>query len=128
MVNELEERERAFKKAKMDQQHDEASRWQETEKIKDEGRRLREERENELRKREQARQPPVEDDMEAPSLGLYHRNYCLPNSDQIPRSARYYYPPQVQTVRTPGFDDPGRIGGIACRVRRDRHRVDRNII
>ncbi|KAJ7355466.1 hypothetical protein DFH08DRAFT_500488 [Mycena albidolilacea] len=68
MVNELEERERAFKKAKMDQQRDEASRWQETEKIKDEGRRLREERENELRKREQARQPPVEDDMEAPSL------------------------------------------------------------
>ncbi|KAF8216275.1 hypothetical protein K438DRAFT_1914284 [Mycena galopus ATCC 62051] len=69
MVTELEERERAFKKAKMDQQRDEASRWQETEKIKDEGRRLREERENELRRREQeARQPPAEDDMEAPSL------------------------------------------------------------
>ncbi|KAJ7245176.1 hypothetical protein B0H12DRAFT_1128040 [Mycena haematopus] len=69
MVTELEERERAFKKAKMDQQRDEASRWQETEKIKDEGRRLREERENELRRREQeARQSVVEDEMEAPSL------------------------------------------------------------
>ncbi|KAJ7108688.1 hypothetical protein C8R44DRAFT_803357 [Mycena epipterygia] len=69
MVTELEERERAFKKAKMDQQRDEANRWQETEKIKDEGRRLREERANELRKREaEAQQPPVDDDLEAPSL------------------------------------------------------------
>ncbi|KAF7370775.1 Pre-mRNA-splicing factor cwf23 [Mycena sanguinolenta] len=69
MVNELEERERAFKKAKMDQKRDEANRWQETEKIKEEGRRLREERENELRKREQeARQLPAEDEIEAPSL------------------------------------------------------------
>ncbi|KAJ6470570.1 hypothetical protein C8R47DRAFT_988662 [Mycena vitilis] len=68
MVNELEERERAFKKAKMDQQRDEATRWQETEKIKDEGRRLREERENELRKREAETRQATEDDMEAPSL------------------------------------------------------------
>ncbi|KAF7356778.1 J domain-containing protein [Mycena venus] len=69
MVTELEERERAFKKAKIDQQRDEASRWQETEKIKDEGRRLREERENELRRREQeANRPPAEDNMDAPSL------------------------------------------------------------
>ncbi|KAJ7666017.1 hypothetical protein DFH06DRAFT_1040787 [Mycena polygramma] len=68
MVNELEERERAFKKAKMEQQRDEATRWQETEKIKDEGRRLREERENELRKREAETRQATEDDMEAPSL------------------------------------------------------------
>ncbi|KAJ7914894.1 hypothetical protein B0H13DRAFT_424052 [Mycena leptocephala] len=68
MVTELEERERAFKKAKMDQQRDEVSRWQETEKIKDEGRRLREERENELRKRESEARRPAEDDMEAPTL------------------------------------------------------------
>ncbi|KAJ6557987.1 hypothetical protein B0H19DRAFT_1261554 [Mycena capillaripes] len=68
MVTELEERERAFKKAKMDQQRDEANRWQETEKIKAEGRRLREERENEFRKREAEARQPEEDDMEAPSL------------------------------------------------------------
>ncbi|KAI5888469.1 DnaJ-domain-containing protein, partial [Schizophyllum commune H4-8] len=44
MVEELEERERAFKKAKMEQQKEEVARWHETEKIKEEGKRLREER------------------------------------------------------------------------------------
>ncbi|KAJ7629356.1 hypothetical protein DFH06DRAFT_1006100 [Mycena polygramma] len=68
MVNELEEREPAFKKAKMEQQRDEATRWHETEKIKDEGRRLREERENDLRKREAQMRQATDDDMEAPSL------------------------------------------------------------
>ncbi|KAJ6482166.1 hypothetical protein C8R47DRAFT_1322071 [Mycena vitilis] len=68
MVNELEERERAFKKAKMEQQRDEATRWHETEKIKDEGRRLREERENDLRKREAEMRQAPEHDFEAPSL------------------------------------------------------------
>ncbi|KAJ7707724.1 hypothetical protein B0H17DRAFT_1156268 [Mycena rosella] len=69
MVTELEERERAFKKAKLDQQRDEANQWQANEKIKDEGRRLREERENELRKREaEARQPAADEEVEAPSL------------------------------------------------------------
>ncbi|KAK7031330.1 J domain-containing protein [Favolaschia claudopus] len=69
MLTELEERERAFKKAKTDQQRDEANRWQETEKIKDDGRRRREERENELRQREkEANRPHVDDDADAPSL------------------------------------------------------------
>ncbi|KAJ7468041.1 DnaJ-domain-containing protein [Mycena latifolia] len=68
MVTELEERERAFKKAKLDQQRDEANRWQENEKIKDEGRRLREERENELRRRETEAWQPVDEEVEAPSL------------------------------------------------------------
>ncbi|KAJ7100076.1 DnaJ domain-containing protein [Mycena belliarum] len=68
MVTELEERERAFKKAKMDQQRDEVNRWQENEKIKDEGRRLREERETELRKREAEAQRATDEEVEAPSL------------------------------------------------------------
>ncbi|KAJ7204779.1 hypothetical protein GGX14DRAFT_646270 [Mycena pura] len=70
MLSELEERERAFKKAKMNQETDEASRREETERIKDEGRRMREERENGLRSRpSDVRPPPVEDDAdEAPSL------------------------------------------------------------
>ncbi|KAJ6582886.1 hypothetical protein DFH09DRAFT_1260253 [Mycena vulgaris] len=68
MVTELEERERAFKKARMDQQRDEVNQWQANEKIKDEGRRLREERENELRKREAAARQPTEDELEAPTL------------------------------------------------------------
>ncbi|KAJ7269662.1 hypothetical protein C8J57DRAFT_1322660 [Mycena rebaudengoi] len=68
MVVELEERERAFKKAKMEQQKEEADQWQETEKIKDEGRRLREERENEIRRREMEARQSKEDDLEAPRL------------------------------------------------------------
>ncbi|KAJ7043461.1 hypothetical protein C8F04DRAFT_1072145 [Mycena alexandri] len=71
MLTELEERERAFKKAKTEQQRDEATRWHETERIKDEGRRLREERENELRKREteaRQQQQSAEEELEAPTL------------------------------------------------------------
>ncbi|KAJ7064960.1 DnaJ domain-containing protein, partial [Mycena amicta] len=68
MVTELEERERAFKKAKMDQEADELRRRQENEQIKDVGRRMREERENALHQKEaQARQQPVDED-DAPSL------------------------------------------------------------
>ncbi|PBK74821.1 DnaJ-domain-containing protein, partial [Armillaria solidipes] len=52
-LEELEEREQAFKKARMDKQKSEADQWQANEKIKDEGRRLREEKEKELRQREQ---------------------------------------------------------------------------
>ncbi|KAF9066602.1 DnaJ-domain-containing protein [Rhodocollybia butyracea] len=68
MVDELEERERAFKKSKVDKQKEEASRWQETEKIKDEGRRLREEKMKEAEKREQeaSQMAKEEQEMDAP--------------------------------------------------------------
>ncbi|TRM62322.1 DnaJ domain-containing protein [Schizophyllum amplum] len=56
MVEELEERERAFKKAKMNQQKEEAARWHETEKIKEEGKRLREERQRAMQERERERE------------------------------------------------------------------------
>lgn len=48
MQEELEERERAFnKKAKMEKRDEEVKVWHETERIKEEGRRMREEREKE---------------------------------------------------------------------------------
>ncbi|KAK0487420.1 DnaJ domain-containing protein [Armillaria novae-zelandiae] len=66
-VEELEERERAFKKARMDKQKSEADQWQANEKIKDEGRRLREEKEKELRQRKMnAKKVDAED--EPPSI------------------------------------------------------------
>jgi DnaJ family protein C protein 17 len=77
LVNELEEREQAFKKARMEKQKEEVETWQQTEKIKDEGRRLREEKEKELRNRmkqeeESMKGLDAEEDSEAPpSLGLY---------------------------------------------------------
>ncbi|KAK0449119.1 DnaJ-domain-containing protein [Armillaria borealis] len=66
-LEELEERERSFKKARMDKQKSEADQWQANEKIKDEGRRLREEKEKEIRQREQnAKKVDAED--EPPSM------------------------------------------------------------
>ncbi|KAJ7589191.1 DnaJ domain-containing protein [Mycena floridula] len=56
LVEELEQREQAFKKARMDKQKDEVAKWQETEEIKDEGRRMREERAQKLAEREKAQQ------------------------------------------------------------------------
>jgi len=52
LVDELEERERAFKKSRVDKQKEEVERWRETEKIKEEGKRLREEREKEIQNME----------------------------------------------------------------------------
>ncbi|KAF7316267.1 J domain-containing protein [Mycena indigotica] len=72
MVTELEERERAFKKTKMDQEVDEVRRREDNDKIKDAGRRMREERENALRQKEvEAKQPHPNDEDEAPSLDLH---------------------------------------------------------
>ena len=74
LVNELEEREQAFKKARMEKQKEEVEIWQQTEKIKDEGRRLREEKEKELRSRMKQEEESMKDlDVEEapPSLGLY---------------------------------------------------------
>ncbi|RDB30004.1 Pre-mRNA-splicing factor cwf23, partial [Hypsizygus marmoreus] len=72
MVDELEARELAFKKARMDKQKEEVQRWHETEQIKEAGRKLREEKERGLREREEekrrAAEEAEEDEMEAPSL------------------------------------------------------------
>ncbi|KAK0201868.1 DnaJ domain-containing protein [Desarmillaria ectypa] len=65
-LEELEERERSFKKARMDKQKSEVDQWQANEKIKDEGRRLREEKEKEFRQREQDAKKVDED--EPPSI------------------------------------------------------------
>lgn len=70
LVEELEARERAFKKARVDKQKEEVERWQETEKIKEEGRKLREDREREMKQREQEKmQVAKEDELEPPALG-----------------------------------------------------------
>ncbi|KAJ3714251.1 DnaJ domain-containing protein [Lentinula raphanica] len=70
MVDELEERERALKKVKADKQREEAALTQETEKIKDQGRRLREEKLKELEKKEREANESVkeEQDTDAPIL------------------------------------------------------------
>ena len=52
MVEDLEERERTLKKARVEKEAEKKARWHENERIMEEGRRLREERERELRRLE----------------------------------------------------------------------------
>lgn len=71
----MEERERAFKKAKSERDHEERKRWGDVERVKEEGRRMREERENEIRRREEeeaqaASDNAAEEDL-PPPLGSY---------------------------------------------------------
>ncbi|KAI0762802.1 DnaJ domain-containing protein [Fomes fomentarius] len=77
LVEELEERERTFKKARVEKEAEQKVRWHENERIMDEGRRLREERERELQRKEREReeqekkaQQAVNVGVEPPTLGL----------------------------------------------------------
>ena len=72
MVEELEQRERAFKKARVDKEREELERWRSNEDIMEQGRRLREqsEREAHMKEAEQRAQVPEEPDG-APTLGAF---------------------------------------------------------
>ncbi|KAG6890102.1 hypothetical protein C0995_012052 [Termitomyces sp. Mi166 len=72
LVEELEAREQEFKRRKQEREKEELRRWHETEEIKDQGRKLREEKERELREREEKKRQAAEaqeGDLAAPSLG-----------------------------------------------------------
>ncbi|KAI0935094.1 hypothetical protein AcV7_003995 [Taiwanofungus camphoratus] len=72
LVEELEARERAFKKAKVEKEEEEKARWRENERIMEEGKKLREEREKELRRKEMEREEAAKAtvrDNEPPTLG-----------------------------------------------------------
>lgn len=73
MVDELEERERQVKKAKLEKDQKQKEVWRENERVMDEGRRLREQREKDLLQREQeaklAAKSASEEDEEPPAIG-----------------------------------------------------------
>ena len=100
LVEELEAREQAFKKARVDKQKEEVERWHETERIKEEGRRLREDKEREMKRREEEQlrttEEAREDELEAPSLGMV-LEYCVSLTMSIiaHRSPRYNRPHQI---------------------------------
>lgn len=78
MVEELEARERAFKKTRLDKKNEEIKVQTETERIKEEGRRLREQREEEIRKRDEERlkgEDAEEDEAEAPELRMFSTSH-----------------------------------------------------
>jgi DnaJ family protein C protein 17 len=72
LVEELEERERAFKKARTDKQKEEVETWRETERIKEQGKIMREKKEKELQQTMKGKQEEKEvakereEDEEAP--------------------------------------------------------------
>ncbi|KAF8714226.1 hypothetical protein AX14_012867 [Amanita brunnescens Koide BX004] len=71
LLDELEERERAFKKAKVDKQKEEAVRHQENERIMEEGKKLREQRAQELKRKQaeaEATASAAQDEEEPPAL------------------------------------------------------------
>jgi DnaJ family protein C protein 17 len=74
MLDDLEERERQVKKARVEKQHREKEMWHENEKIMDEGRRLREQKERELLQREEEakKAAAAQEDDEPPALGTTH--------------------------------------------------------
>ena len=84
MLDELEQREREFKKAKVEQQKKQQDIYRENETLMEQGRRLREQREKELQQREQeaskAAEPTVD---EPPSLGTCQATSLYPWSREI---------------------------------------------
>ena len=78
LVSELEEREQAFKKAKLEKEEKQKETWRENERIMEEGRILREEREKELvrremeaEERERKKREAEGTEFEPPALGEY---------------------------------------------------------
>jgi DnaJ homolog subfamily C member 17 len=71
LVAELEEREEAFKRSKLDKQEREATRHREEERIKEEGRKMREERERQLRQRAEDWARVQEDEAMPPEIGIF---------------------------------------------------------
>jgi len=72
MLEDLEERERVLKKARAERREEEVKKWADTERVKDEGKRMMEEREKEIRMREEeaekARMQMEEEDI-PPTIG-----------------------------------------------------------
>ncbi|KAF8155613.1 DnaJ domain-containing protein [Crassisporium funariophilum] len=85
LVTELEEREQAFKKARVEKQKEEVATWHETTKIKEEGRRLREEKEKEMKKRMQQEQESVK------MAGLEDEEEAPPSLDPLDTTVRLKY-------------------------------------
>lgn len=78
LVEELEERERAFKKSRMEKQKEEMETWHETERIKEEGKKLREQKEREMHERMNPKQPEEsnskkEEEDAPPALGNFSK-------------------------------------------------------
>lgn len=108
MVEELEERERAFKKAKVDKKNEEIKVQMETERIKEEGRKLREQKEKEMRMREEERTKGdvEEEDMDLPpELRMFFSFGSGFVANLFYRPTRYNYSSKIFIEGSPGAHD-----------------------
>lgn len=102
LVEELEASERAFKKAKLEKEGEERARWLENERIMDEGRRLREERERALRKREEellTAEKANASENEPPAVGTLDTTVRL--KYQLPAHPELTTPSALSTLLSP---------------------------
>jgi DnaJ family protein C protein 17 len=125
LVEELEERERAFKKARMEKQKEEVETWRETERIKEEGKKLREQKEKEMWEKmhtPKQEEPTIEEDEDAPpAMGkssmiiyIYLFNYNLnppKSADPLDTTVRLKYP--LKTY--PNLTTPSSIAAFLSR-------------
>jgi len=124
MLDELEAAEQANKKARVEKQKEEVRRWQQTEQIKEEGRRMKEEKERELKKMEEDKRR-AEEEMEAPSLGeLFSLSRKL-LAHFACRPPRYYPPSQVHSQIPSKPDHTRRHRQASLSVRANRRRLHR---
>jgi DnaJ homolog subfamily C member 17 len=107
MQDELEEAERAVKKAKMDKAKEERERREEAERIKEEGRRMRQERENEIKGNEEGQGSRDREAAKAFKLGQYFQcpvsaGLIEPIAGPLDTTVRVRYPLSAHpTLTTP---------------------------
>lgn len=111
MVDELDERERAVKKAKMDKEAEEKERMRQNDLIMEQGRILREEREKRLKMRElereeaerRARAPQGADDEEVklPTIGMFSYLQVLKQILILSRSFGHNCSREIRPLLTP---------------------------
>ena len=110
MLDELEQREREFKKARVEQKKKQQEIYRENETLMEQGRQLREQKEKEMRQREEeARKAAEPQEDEPPSLGMCdlirpsHPFRASPNPSQH-RPPRYNRPAQILSHGPPSPD------------------------
>ncbi|KAF8591247.1 DnaJ-domain-containing protein [Ramaria rubella] len=111
MQDELEDAERAVKRAKMDKEREERNRKEEAEKIKEEGRKMRQDRQDAMTRKEEEKKTRERESTEALKLGEYLLSFAIPSlwrpiSGPLDTTVRIKYPlSKYPTLTTPSSLD-----------------------
>lgn len=128
MLDELEQREREFKKAKVEQQKKQQEVYRENEALMEQGKRLREQKEKEMQQREEEARKASESLLdEPPSLGMCRWIDCIfPSADLSPRRfPRYNRPAEILGHSSTSSDHPRVTRGPFGTIRKGRRGLNR---